>query len=137
MVGFVPAPNHPLTSTGHVFVTSALLGGQQKTSKFAAALDIKDEEIQQDALRGAVGAKINAQFVVASGTYSKGTGMAAIRTDQQYTDLSYLGMSASGGDTRIGSEYILTPWRLTLCSDGKQHTPMGSDGGSVQKLASD
>ncbi len=92
---------------GHVFVTSVLLGGQQKTCKYAAALDVSGEEVQQDALRSAIGAKINTPYVAASVAYGKESGSGTSRSDQQYTNLSSLGMSASGGDTLIGSEYVL------------------------------
>ncbi len=94
-----------LTCRGHVFVTSVLLGGQQRTSKFAAALDVVGEESQQDALRSAVGAKVNAQFVGASATYSRDKGAGESGNDGKYTNLSYLGMSASGGNPLVGSEY--------------------------------
>lgn len=89
---------------GHVFVTSILLGGQQKTSKFAAALNTLDEDIQQDALRSAIGAKVNAQYISSSIQVSREKSNTVSQDDQQYTSLSSLGISSSGGDTLIGSE---------------------------------
>lgn len=93
-----------MPAQGHVFVTSVLLGGQQKTSKFAAALIIKNKGLQQDALRSAVGVKINAPYISSALQLSKEKETAETRGDQQYTNLSYLGMSATGGNTLIGSE---------------------------------
>ena len=93
-------------------MTSVLLGGQQKTSKFAAALDIEKEQVQQDALRAAVGAKINAPYLSTSLQVSKEKGTSEIRGDQKYVNLAYLGMSASGGNTLIGSN--IPTWTQTV-----------------------
>ena len=83
-----------------------LLGGQQRTVKFAGAMELKTDEQKQDAVRGALGAKIVAPYVSASLKYSKRRGTGSSRKDEEYADLSYLGMSASGGDTLIGAEYV-------------------------------
>jgi hypothetical protein len=72
-------------ATGHIFVTSVLLGGQQKTSKYARAVDRKEAETEKDALRGAIAARINNPHSVAG-------------------DVSSLAMSSNGGDSTIGSE---------------------------------
>lgn len=89
---------------GHVFVTSLVLGGQQRTSKFAASLELNNEEIQQDALRGAIGVNVNAQYLSASAKKTTEEGQSKTRSGHEYSDLSYLGMSAIGGDPLIGSE---------------------------------
>ena len=89
---------------GHVFVTSLVLGGQQRTSKYAASLEMSNEEVQQDALRSAIGVSVNAQYVSASAKKTTEQGKSQNRSGQKYSDLSYLGMSAIGGDPLIGSE---------------------------------
>lgn len=81
-----------------------MLGGQQRTSKYAASLEINNEEIQQDALRGAIGVNVNAQYLSASVKNSTEAGKSETRSGNKYSDLSYLGMSAIGGDPLIGSE---------------------------------
>ena len=93
-----------MSASGHVFVTSVLLGGQQKTSKFAGSLNTKDEKAHEDALRSALGVKINAQYASGSTQISSESSNSTARGDSQYTNLAYLGMSASGGDSLIGSE---------------------------------
>jgi hypothetical protein len=91
-----------------------LLGGQQRTVKFAGAMELKTDEQRQDAVRGALGAKIVAPYVSASFQYSKGRGSGSSRKDEEYADLSYLGMSASGGDTLIGAEYGVSIYLFPL-----------------------
>lgn len=93
--------------TGHVFVTSVLLGGQQRTVKLAGAVAAEDNGKKQDAVRGALGAKIAAPYLSASLNRSSQRGSGSAQTDKQYTDLSYLAMSATGGDTLIGPEYVM------------------------------
>ena len=93
-----------MRALGHVFVTSVLLGGQQKTSKFAGAFSIKDEETHEDALRTALGVKIHAQYVSGGTQISGANSNSVSQADSQYTNLAYLGMNASGGDPLIGSE---------------------------------
>jgi hypothetical protein len=66
-------------------VTSVLLGGQQKTSKYATTVDGKESGMEQDALRSAIAAKINSPHSAAG-------------------DVSALAMSSNGGDSTIGSE---------------------------------
>lgn len=89
---------------GHVFVTSLVLGGQQRTSKYAASPQLGNEQIQQDALRGALEVNVNAQYLSASISKSTEREKTETRSDHKYSDLSYLGMSAVGGDPLIGSE---------------------------------
>ena len=69
-------------------------------------MDLETDDQKQDAVRGALGAKIVAPYVSASLKYSKRRGTGSSRKDEEYADLSYLGMSASGGDTLIGAEYV-------------------------------
>jgi hypothetical protein len=88
-----------------VFVTSVVLGGQQKTVKAAAAMENKTDEQKQDAVRGALGTKILAPYISGSLEFSRERGTGSSHKETMFTDLSYLGMSASGGDTLIGSEY--------------------------------
>ena len=90
--------------TGHVFVTSVLLGGQQRTSKYAASFELRNDEVQQDALRGAIGANVNAQYLSASVKSTKEQETNETQSNQKYSNLAYLGMSAVGGDPLIGSE---------------------------------
>ena len=97
---------HADICTGHVFVTSVLLGGQQKTSKFASALKASHTDDQQEALRSAFGAKVNAQYASASMQISSERKTGETRDDSQYTNLSYLGTSTNGGNALIGSEYV-------------------------------
>jgi hypothetical protein len=89
---------------GHVFVTSLVLGGQQWTSKYTASLEKNDKKVQEDTLRGAIGVKINAQYVSASVNRTKDEGENKARNAHKYSDLSYLGISTIGGNPLIGSE---------------------------------
>jgi hypothetical protein len=89
---------------GHIFVTSALLGGQQKTVKVASALEFKDAQQKRDALRGALGARIVAPFISAGLNYSKEHGSGTSYSEDKYTSISYLGMNATGGDTLVSPE---------------------------------
>ena len=93
-----------LICPGHVFVTSVLLGGQQKTSKYAAALEKDSVELREDALRDAFGTKINAQYIAASVQSSKERGTSLSETESRHLGLSQLGMCSTGGDTLGGSE---------------------------------
>lgn len=119
---------------GHVFVTSVLLGGQQKTSKFAAAMKVENQEDQQEALPSAFGAKVNAQYVSASTQISQERRIGEVRNDEQYTNLSYLGTSTNGGNALIGSEYVTRLGDLFIVTYISQHSKMGNDGGTVQEL---
>ena len=85
-------------------MTSVLLGGQQKTSKYAAALEKDTTELEEDALRDAFGTKINAQYVAASVQLSKERGSSQLEKESRYLSLSHLGMCSTGGDTLGGSE---------------------------------
>ena len=69
-------------------------------------MESKTDDQNQDAVRGALGAKIVAPYVYASFQSSKRRGTGSSAKGQEYADLSYLGMSASGGDTLIGAEYV-------------------------------
>lgn len=86
-------------------MTSAVLGGQQRTAKLAGAIEHKSNAQKQDAIRAALGAKIIAPYISGSFQYSKGRGSDSSRQEDRYDDVAYMGMSASGGDTLIGSEY--------------------------------
>ena len=97
-----------------MFITSVLLGGQQRTVKFSGAMKSETNKQKQDAVRAALGAKIVAPYVSASFQYSRRRGTGSSAKDQDYADLSYLGMSASGGDTLIGAEYVSLAPSLTL-----------------------
>ena len=65
---------------------------------------MSNEEVQQDALRSAIGVSVNAQYLSASAKKTTEQGKSQNRSGQKYSDLSYLGMSAIGGDSLIGSE---------------------------------
>ena len=65
---------------------------------------MNNEEVQQDALRGAIGASVNAQYLSASVKKTIEQEKSESRSGQKYSDLSYLGMSAIGGNPLIGSE---------------------------------
>jgi hypothetical protein len=97
---------------GHVFVTSVLLGGQQKTTKFAGALNKQDNAKQQDAIRWAVGAKVNAPYANIGAQYSREKGSAETVAEKDYVDSSYLALSATGGDTLLGSD--IPKWAPTI-----------------------
>jgi hypothetical protein len=97
---------------GHVFVTSVLLGGQQKTTKFAGAFDRQDTAKQQDAIRWAVGAKVTAPYVAIGGQYSRDKGANEESAEKVYLNSSYLALSATGGNTLIGSD--IPKWAPTI-----------------------
>jgi hypothetical protein len=97
---------------GHVFVTSVLLGGQQKTTKFAGALDRQDTAKQQDAIRWAVGAKVNAPYAAVGAQYSREKGTDDTSAEKDYVNSSYLALSATGGNTLIGSD--IPKWAPTI-----------------------
>jgi hypothetical protein len=97
---------------GHVFVTSVLLGGQQKTTKFAGAFQRQDHVIQQDALRWAVGAKVNAPYANVGIEYTRAKGHKDTTGENDYINSSYLALSATGGDTLIGSD--IPKWAPTV-----------------------
>jgi hypothetical protein len=86
-------------------VTSVVLGGQQRTAKFAGAIELKSDVQKQDAVRAALGAKIVGPYVSGSLQYSKSRGLDSARQEDRYADVAYMGMSASGGNTLIGAEY--------------------------------
>lgn len=89
-----------------MFVTSVLLGGQQRTVKFSGVMELKTDDQKQDAVRGALGAQIVAPYVSASFGYSKRHGTKSSHKDEEHANLSFLGMSANGGNTLIGAEHV-------------------------------
>lgn len=86
---------------GHVFVTSVLLGGQQKTTKFAGAVEREDNARQEDAIRWAVGAKVNAPYANVGLQYGRDKGTVEDSTEKDYINSSYLALTATGGDTLL------------------------------------
>ncbi|KAH8668959.1 hypothetical protein BX600DRAFT_265923 [Xylariales sp. PMI_506] len=99
---------------GHVFVTSVVLGGQQRTVKAAGAMEQKTDVQRQDAVRMALGAQVLAPYVSASFKSSRERGTSSTHKEDLYADLSFLGMSANGGDTLIGSD--VPNWAKTVAS---------------------
>lgn len=97
---------------GHIFVTSVLLGGQQTSSKFAAALNNTANELQQDALRNAIGVQLNAKYVATSAKFSSEKGTSSSSNEQQNSSLSQLGMRSRGGNTLWGSD--ICKWCQTV-----------------------
>jgi hypothetical protein len=65
---------------------------------------MNNEEVQHDALRSAIGVNVNAQYISASVKSTTEHGKSQNRSSQNFSDLSYLGMSAIGGNPLIGSE---------------------------------
>jgi hypothetical protein len=97
---------------GHVFVTSVLLGGQQKTTKFAGAVEREDNARQEDAIRWAVGAKVNAPYANVGLQYGRDKGTVEDSTEKDYINSSYLALTATGGDTLLGVD--IPKWAPTI-----------------------
>ncbi|KAI1328470.1 hypothetical protein F5Y16DRAFT_155470 [Xylariaceae sp. FL0255] len=97
---------------GHIFVTSVVLGGQQRTVKLSGALEQMTDHQKEDAVRGALGAKISAPYVTASLQRSKDHGTGSSAKNQEYADLSFISMSANGGDTLVGAD--IPTWTKTV-----------------------
>ena len=109
--------------------------GQQRTSKYAASLETQNDKVQQDALRGVIGANVNTQYFSTSVKNTKEQGRAETRSDQKYSNLSYLGMSAIGGDPLIGSEYITSPIQVYVPAEKLKCTQVGEYSRAMEKLA--
>ena len=87
---------------GHVFATSVLLGGQQRTAKLATSESINNNVESQDNLSRELGVSVSAQYASLSANFGSERKRAAAEAEHTIGDLSQLAMTAHGGDVTIG-----------------------------------